>query len=109
MAEIILRDGTTYEVEEGSIPQELVILVKDVDEFGSVYKTMTDENLSEFEMVEDGKATGTYKSFLCQSATFTENKAIFDLEPSGSGENPSLIILTDDYSEAGKILLGEED
>ena len=109
MTEIILKDGTAYEVEEGTIPQETRILVEGVDEFTAIYKTLTDENLSEFQIVADEVVTGTYKSFYCASATFTEKTGIYDLEPTGSGENPSIIILSDEYSEAGKILLGEEE
>ena len=50
--QIKLKDGTEYEGAANTTPEELIIFAQDMNEFVTVYNTMTDENLSEL-TIED--------------------------------------------------------
>ena len=45
---LILKDGTEFETTSNSIVDEVMIRVPDMDSFLNVYKTLSEENLSNF-------------------------------------------------------------
>lgn len=107
MLKLILKDGTGIELEEAGYTQHYVVACEDVRSFQEIWDNLTEENLSEIRLVEDGNIVHTIiGSSLEGTQTVTNSDGTitghFYLS-GGEYRQPS-----DEYSEAGKILLGEE-
>lgn len=113
MTIIILKDGTTFEIAPGYPLSSTRIKVVNVDDFANVYRKMTDENLSSFLIETNERKSGEYKNFSLKKASLEGEYGVFNIVPIGTEEDPSVITVIeevpDDYSEAGRILLGEEE
>lgn len=107
MLKLILKDGTEIELEEAGYTQHYVVACEDVRSFQEIWDNLTEENLSEIRITEDGNIVHTIiGSGLEGTQTVTNSDGTitghFYL---GGGEYRQS---SDEYSEAGKILLGEE-
>lgn len=53
MNKIQLVDQTEFQIKDTSTENELVIMLDSVDEIADTYKTFTEENLSEYKILND--------------------------------------------------------
>lgn len=56
---LILKDGTGIELEEASYTQHYVVSCKDAKAFQRIWNKLTDENLSEIQITEEGNTVHT--------------------------------------------------
>lgn len=105
---LILKDGTGIELEEAGYTRHYVVSCKDAKTFQSIWNKLTEENLSEIQITEDGNTAHTIiGSELEGTQTVTNPDGTitghFYLS-GGEYKQPE-----DEYSEAGKILLGKTE
>lgn len=107
MLKLMLKDGTEIELEEVGYTQHYVVVCEDIRSFQEILDNLTEENLSEIRIAEDGNIVHTIiSSSLEGTQTVTNSDGTITGHfylCGGEYRQPS-----DEYSEAGKILLGEE-
>lgn len=112
MTRLVLKSKKEYLIEDGKPLNETRIKVKNVNEFADVFNSLTKAELSDFTIRNDDAILGKYHLFECHSATYENKVGTFHIVAVGTEKKPSIITITetvsDEYSEAGKILLGEE-
>ena len=113
MTRLVLKSGKEILVEDAKALYETTIEVKHSDKFIEIYGALSKDELSDFEVMFNDKLVGRYHLFECKSATFDGKYGVYKIAPIGTEEDPSVITVIeevpDDYSEAGRILLGEEE
>lgn len=108
---ITLKDGTTYKGADNSTLQEMIVFVRNIDEFIAAYDKMTDENLSEYSV---GGETATGRS-LAETKTYKyadRIEAHFVVLPTEAQrvieEMEARAAEYEDKAQAYDILMGEE-
>ena len=111
MTKLVLKSKKEYVIEDGKSLYETKIKAKTADEFADIFNSLTKAELSDFTIRSDDKLLGKYHLFECKTATFDGKSGTFNIVAVGTEKNPSIITIIepDDYSEAGRILLGEEE
>lgn len=105
---LILKDGTEVELMEAGYTQHYVVACKDGKAFQRIWNKLTEENLSEIQITEDGNTAHTITGSKLEGTQTVTNPdgtitGHFYLS-GGEYKQPE-----DEYSEAGKILLGKEE
>lgn len=105
---LTLKDGTEIDLVDAGYNQHYVVECKDGKAFQKIWNKLTDENLSEIQITGDGDIAHTYTGSKLKGTQTVENPdgtvtGHFYLD-GGAYVQPS-----DEYSEAGRILLGEEE
>ena len=111
MTKLVLKSKKEYVIEDGKPLYETTIKVKNVTEFAEIFSSLTKAELSDFTIRSDDALLGKYHLFECKTATFEGKTGVYHIVATGTEKNPSVITIIepDDYSEAGRILLGEEE
>lgn len=104
--QLALKDGTEIDLVEAGYSGHFVVICKDEAEFQTIWQQMTEENLSEVEIREDGEAVQKISSLSLSGTQTVWNP---DGTLTGHFYTEGGDIVDDEYSEAGKILLGEGD
>ena len=105
---LILNDSTEIELEEAGLSQHYVVLCSSRTAFQRLWALMTDENLAEIRIAEDDNVIQTIINSKLAGTQTVNNQ---------DGTLTGHFYLTDgeytqqdaEYTEAGKILLGEEE
>lgn len=104
---LILKDGTEVDIVEAGYTQHYVVTCADEAAFKGIWEKMTEDNLSEIQITEDGSTVHTITGSSL-SGTQTVNNPDGTVTGHFYLTGGEYVQATDDYSEAGKILLGEE-
>lgn len=111
---IILKDGTEYPVDNDfSTVEVLPMTIADIDSMAEIFKSFTDENLSEFSIIVSDTVTNTYTNYTCKGIDSIKSISgmlctAFYLDQKEDSSYDRIIQIPDEYSTAGKILLGED-
>lgn len=104
---LTLKDGTEVEIVEAGYNQHYVVICEDTKTFQQLWDKMTEENLSTIQITgSDGTDHTIVGSRLEGTQTVTNPDGTITGHFYLGGGN--YVQPTDEYSEAGKILLGEE-
>ena len=104
--QLILADGTSVDIIEAGYTKHFVGIYEDPDAFKDIWDQMTDENLSEVQVIEDGNMIQTITGMHLEGTQTVENT---DGTITGHFYMKGGEYAEDEYSEAGRILLGEEE
>ena len=106
--ELVLQDGTVLSLEDASYGKHFVILCEDRQAFQDAWDTLTDDNLSEVIIMISGAVVQTITGLTLKGA-----QAVINPDDTITGhfylDGGIYVSPSDDYSEAGRILLGEEE
>lgn len=103
---IMLKDGTTYEIAEGTGIQRIIIASKTYDEIKGIEKAFSKaENLEEVKFLSDDEVTGEYKNLKLISNVFDnvrteDEKVIIEL---GLREMTDMEIMIDNIQKEQEI------
>ena len=61
---LILNDGTEIELAEAGLSQHYVVICSSMAEFRQLWDSMTDENLAEIQITENGNTIQTIINFI---------------------------------------------
>ena len=103
---LILADGTEIELADATYNKHYVVNCTNGDDFSEKRSAMTNENLSEVKILEDGEEVAHLIGLTLtsvQEVLNPDNTVTAHFYFTG-GENA-----TTKYAEAGKILLGEDE
>ena len=103
--QLILKDGSAIDLMDAGYTKYFVVICKDGNAFKAIWDQMTDENLSKVQIVEDGTVIQTIINMTLKSTQTIINP---DNGLTGYFFMKGGEYLGDEYSEAGRILLGEE-
>lgn len=103
--QLILNDGTAIDIVEAGATKHFVVTCANADAFKDIWDMMTDENLSEVQIVEEGTVINTIAGMTLNGTQTVENT---DGTITGHFYMDGGVYVEDEYSEAGHILLGEE-
>lgn len=101
---LVLRDNTEIELADGSIAKHFTVVCATKEDFVTIWSKLTLENLSEVRLM-DGDATICILTNLILIGTQTMDNS--DGSITGHFYTDGGEFLTDEYAEAGRILLGE--
>ena len=104
--QLILADSTEVNIIEAGYAKHFVGIYEDSDAFKEIWDQMTDENLSEVAIVENGTIIQTIMGMHLEGTQTVENT---DGTITGHFYMKGGEYAEDEYSEAGRILLGEEE
>ncbi len=104
---MILKDGTEVELVEAGVSKHFVVSCSSKTAFQKIWNKMTAENLSEFQITENGNTIQTITGATLQG-TQTVNNSDGTITGHFYLDGGDFVQPEDEYSEAGKILLGEE-
>ena len=103
---LILKDGTQIDLMDAGYTRHYVVKCADEAGFQEIWNKLTKENLSEIQITENGNTVHTITGSTLQGTQTVTN-------PDGTITGHFYLdggeYVRDDYSEAGKILLGEEE
>ena len=105
MLQLILNDGSAIDLVEAGITKHFVVTCADTDAFKDIWDMMTNENLSEVQIVDNGTVIHTIAGM---SLNGTQTVVNSDGTLTGHFYMDGGEYVEDEYSEAGRILLGEE-
>lgn len=104
--QMILADGTAISLIEASLTKHFLVLCDTEDDFVTLWEKMTPENLAEVQITEDGTVMQTIEGMTLEGTqTVINNNGTITGHFYMSGGTYK----TDEYSEAGRILLGESE
>jgi predicted transcriptional regulator len=103
--QLILNDGTAIDIVEAGVTKHFVVTCANADSFKDIWDMMTDENLSEVQIVEEGTVIHTIVGMTLNGTQTVENT---DGTLTGHFYMDGGVYVEDEYSKAGHILLGEE-
>lgn len=104
--QMVLKDGETIDLVEAGLTKHYVVKCDTEDDFVSLWKKMTPDNLSEVQITEDGAVTHTIEGMTLDGTQTVTNE---DGSITGHFYMSGGAYKADEYSEAGKILLGESE
>ena len=104
---LVLNDGTEVELAEAGLSQHYVVTCSSKTAFQRLWSAMTDENLAEIQITENGNPIQTIINSKLAGTQTVNNP---DGTITGHFYLSGGVYQQQDaeYSEAGKILLGEE-
>ena len=105
---LILKDGTEIELAEAGLSQHYVVTCSSKTAFQRIWGGMTDENLAEIQITENGN---TIQTIINSKLAGTQTVNNPDGTITGHFYLSGGVFTQQDaeYSEAGRILLGEEE
>lgn len=104
--QMVLKDGSEIDLIESGLTKHYVVKCDTEDDFVSLWKLMTPDNLSEVQITEDGTVIHIIEGMTLdgtQTVTNEDGSITGHFYMSGGSYKP------DEYAEAGKILLGESE
>ncbi len=104
--QLVLNDGSAIDIVEAGMTKHFVVTCADVEAFVAIWDKMTDENLSEVQITEDGNTVHTIAGMTLGG---TQTVANPDGTITGHFYMDGGEYVADEYSDAGRILLGEEE
>ncbi len=104
--QLILKDRTVIDIAEAGYTKHFVVTCADADAFKEIWDKMTDENLSEVQIAEDGNTIHTIAGMTLNGTQTVSNS---DGTLTGHLYMDGGEYVGDEYSDAGRILLGEEE
>ena len=105
---LILKDGTEIELAEAGLSQHYVVTCSSKTAFQRIWSGMTDENLAEIQITESGNTIQTIINSKL-AGTQTVNNPDGTITGHFYLSGGEFTQQDAEYSEAGKILLGEEE
>lgn len=103
---IVLKDGTAIDIMESGLSGHIVMQCADSDEFNSIWEKLTPEAVKEFTIVRDGEVVqSVVNGQLTGTQTVTNYDDTLTCHFYLKGD---LVAQSDEYSEVGRILMGEE-
>lgn len=104
--QLVLKDGTAIDIMESGLSGHIVMQCADSDEFNSVWEKLTPEAVKEFTIVRDGEVVqSVVNGQLTGTQTVTNYDDTLTCHFYLKGD---LVAQSDEYSEVGRILMGEE-
>lgn len=104
--QLVLKDGTAIDIMESGLSGHIVMQCADSDEFNSVWEKLTPEAVREFTIVRDGEVVqSVVNGQLTGTQTVTNYDDTLTCHFYLKGD---LVAQSDEYSEVGRILMGEE-
>ena len=104
--QLILKDGTAIDIMESGLSGHIVMQCADSEEFNSVWEKLTPEAVREFTIVRDGEVVqSVINGQLTGTQTVTNYDDTLTCHFYLKGD---LVAQSDEYSEVGRILMGEE-
>ena len=104
--QLILKDGTAIDIMESGLSGHIVMQCADSEEFNSVWEKLTPEAVKEFTIVRDGEVVqSVVNGQLTGTQTVTNYDDTLTCHFYLKGD---LVAQSDEYSEVGRILMGEE-
>ena len=104
--QLILKDGTAIDIAESGLSGHIVMRCADSEEFNSVWEKLTPEAVKEFTVVRDGEVVqSVVNGQLTGTQTVTNHDDTLTCHFYLKGD---LVAQSDEYSEVGRILMGEE-
>lgn len=104
---LILNDGTEIELEEAGLSQHYVVTCSSESAFQNLWNKLTEENLTEIQITQGGNTVQTIIG-----STLNGTQTINNPDGTITGHfylsGGEYTQQDAEYSEAGKILLGEE-
>ena len=104
--QLILRDGSAIDIVEAGYTKHFVVICEDADAFKDLWDQMTDENLEEVQITDNGNTIHTITGMTLNGTQTVVNS---DGTITGHFYMDGGEYVSDEYSEAGRILLGEEE
>lgn len=104
--QMILKDGTAVNLVEAGLTKHYVVLCDTEDDFITLWKQMTPDNLQEVQITEDGNVMQVIEGMTLDGVQTVINE---DGRVTGHFYMSGGTYVTDDYTEAGRILLGESE
>ena len=104
--QLVLSDGSAIDIVEAGYTKHFVVTCADADAFKEIWDKMTDENLSEVQITEDGNTVHTIAGMTLNGTQTVSNP---DGTITGHFYMDGGEYVADEYSDAGRILLGEEE
>lgn len=105
MLQLVLNDSSAIDIVEAGITKHFVVICADEDTFKAIWDMMTNENLSEVQIVDNGTVIHTIVGMTLNGTQTVVNS---DGTLTGHFYMNGGEYVEDEYSEAGRILLGEE-
>ena len=106
---LILKDGTEIQMADASLSQHYVVMCADKDAFHEIWDMLTEENISELQVMENGVITRTIVGSKLNGTQAVMNPDGITITGHFYMSGGAYIQQGDEYSEAGRILLGEEE
>lgn len=103
--QMILHDGTAIDLLEAGLSKHYVVHCDTEDDFVALWKQFTPENLTEVKISEDDTVTQTIEGMTLDGVQTVTNE---DGSITGHFYLSGGTYKADEYSEAGKILLGDD-
>lgn len=104
--QLVLKDGTAIDIMESGLSGHIVMQCADSEEFNSVWEKLTPEAVREFTIVRDGEVVqSVVNGQLTGTQTVTNYDDTLTCHFYLKGD---LVAQSDEYSEVGRILMGEE-
>lgn len=104
--QLVLKDGTAIDIMESGLSGHIVMQCADSEEFNSVWEKLTPEAVREFTIVRDGEVVqSVVNGQLTGTQTVTNHDDTLTCHFYLKGD---LVAQADEYSEVGRILMGEE-
>ena len=104
--QLVLKDGTAIDIMESGLSGHIVMQCADSEEFNSVWEKLTPEAVREFIIVKDGEVVqSVVNGQLTGTQTVTNYDDTLTCHFYLKGD---LVAQSDEYSEVGRILMGEE-
>lgn len=104
--QLILNDGTAIDIVEAGLTKHFIVTCADANAFKEIWDKMTNENLSEVQITEDGTTIHTIAGMTLKGTQTVSNS---DGTLTGHLYMDGGEYVRDEYSDAGRILLGEEE
>lgn len=105
---LVLKDGTEIELKDAGYAKHFVVVCEDNSAFQEIWNKLTKDNLSEVQITEDGNTVQ-----IVTGLTLNGTQTITNPDGTVTGhfylDGGEYVRLGDEYSEAAKILLGEEE
>lgn len=105
--QLVLKDGTAIDIMESGLSGHIVMQCADSEEFNSVWEKLTPEAVREFTIVRDGEVVQSMANVALSGTQTVTN-------PDGTLTchfylNGDIVSESNEYAEAGRILMGEEE